>query len=229
MMPRSSPPCPADQNAMDCLGKARSSKIAWKRFRESECGKVWWNYLSEAYEYRCVYCDHAPCRTVDHFRAKANEGKSAVFGWDNWRAACGDCNRLKGQKRPFDPVKEDPYSGLGFDAVTGRPFVRPGCKRTQRSRATSSIELGLDNQTLNDARREIVRQFVEILISIIEKRKKPGTAIGFLRSKRRANRAVLRDLILQPDDTDEGVIVHYAITMIDGLVDWARDPVGGSG
>jgi len=227
MMPRRRPGKPRDKEAERCLRAARAAGLAWKLFRERSCGQRWWEHLRAAYDSRCVYCDHSPARTIDHHAPKS-KSKQREYDWNNWRAACGDCNRLKSRRRPFDPTREDPRKGLGFEPDTGKPFFRPKCSRAARSRAQASMELGLDNQTFNEARRQTVRGFLSLLADHIEKRRTRSTKtaiLDYLRDPGAGNRAVLRDLILEHRLSVYGPIVEKALRSIPELAAWAMAPL----
>jgi hypothetical protein len=114
--------------------------VSWDNFRRRNCGKNWWDFISTAYHHRCVYCDHNPARTIDHVKPKARARKTQ-YGWGNWRAACGDCNRLKGTKKVFDPAVEDPRLGLVFDLDMGAVAIRGGARGIARDRARASLEI----------------------------------------------------------------------------------------
>src|SRR5688572_10936817 len=108
----------------DVRRRAKGEDFAalWKSFRSSACGLGWVNALEAAYGKRCMYCDHAPGRTIDHSTAKAKSA-SQMFAWENWRLSCGDCNRLKGSSTVVDPLTEDPRDAIVFDTATGAPAV----------------------------------------------------------------------------------------------------------
>ena len=77
-------------------------KRALKRAVMRDCGR------------RCVYCgaglehDHA---TLDHVHPRARGGMTA---YGNLVAACGPCNRLKGDMLPHDFFVRYPLAGMNF-------------------------------------------------------------------------------------------------------------------
>ncbi len=226
-MPRPEPEQPENKKDSECLAAARGRGQRWKNFRSSPCGQKWWRHLSAAYDDRCVYCDHAPARTVDHVVPKSKSSRRGIYEWKNWRAACGDCNREKGSTgRPFDPVREDPFSGLRFDPDTGKPEVRDGehVTRQVRARARESIKIGLDNQVLNDARRKVKQEFLEVLMHFLEG-DLPESSVWDCLATGRPNRSVLRDFILERDAFEEGIIVTKSIDLIPDLETWAKKPL----
>jgi 5-methylcytosine-specific restriction endonuclease McrA len=226
MMPRARPPRPKDERAERCLRQAELDGTGWKQFRSHDCGKRWWNHLASAYDFRCIYCDHSPARTIDHYEPKSRAKNRSEYDWDNWRAACGDCNRLKARRRPFDPTHEDPITGLGFSPDTGKPFVRPMCPRSARSRAQASLALGLDNETLNDARRRVVHGFLLLLSNYLENRASSTEVLGYLKAPNVGNRAILRDMILEHHLFYDGIIVETVLERIPEMRVWANAPLG---
>lgn len=224
MMPRARPARPRDARAVRCLEEARESAVTWKQFRAQRCGQRWWEHLSSAYEHRCVYCDHAPARTFDHYAPRSRTTRAAVFDWANWRAACGDCNRLKATRKPFDPVRQDPFSGLGYSPDTGKPFIRPGCARAHRVRAEASLAMRLDHEILNDARRRVRHAFLLLLMRYLEGEAPKRDVLDFLRAPT-GSRAVLRDMILDHPVFEDGIIVEQALERMPELLRWARRPL----
>lgn len=118
-------------------------------------------------------------------------------------------------------------TGLGFEPDTGKPFTRSKCSRAARSRAEASIKLGLDNETFNDARRRVARGFLNLLADHLERRTRATKAavLGYLRDPQAGNRAVLRDLILEPHLSVYGSIVEEALRSIPELKKWAVNPL----
>ena len=196
MMPRSLPPRPDDDAAETCRARAMADGVSWDNFRRRMCGQRWWAFISAAYHYRCVYCDHNPARTIDHVKPKTRSPKTQ-YSWNNWRAACSDCNRLKGTQRVFDPATEDPRTGLVFDLDTGAVRIRSGVRGNARIRARACLELGIDHVTFNDARRVAMSQFLILLINFLEKRATREDVLRHLGDEQLANRSILRDLILE--------------------------------
>jgi len=136
MMPVAPQPEPTDASLRSCLAGYRKQakteviKIVWKRFRASNCGKSWFSALQRAYGHRCLYCDHAPTRVIDHSDAKSTN-RAMAFAWDNLRPSCGDCNHQKGTSTIVDPLREDPRAFIEYDVSTGKPMQSP--KATPRA------------------------------------------------------------------------------------------------
>lgn len=225
MMPLAKVRQPADKVLSACIKKHKASNSAtpWKVFRDSACGPHAVQKLQEAYGTRCVYCDHADGRTVDHVVGK-KEDPATCFAWANWRASCGDCNNLKGTKRAIDPVRVDPRGHVCFDLTTGAPSA------VDVSRTTSLVAttlLLLDNQTLNEARRAASVQMVDALEQL--------TTVGDARVRRKMralldritpHRAILRELVLEQDPTlnPHRALVDAALKKMPDLATWAADP-----
>lgn len=58
------------------------------------------NNLYNRDDYRCQYCDSKPGThrlTIDHVIPRS---KGGVTSWENCVTACGDCNRVKGDRTP---------------------------------------------------------------------------------------------------------------------------------
>src|SRR5262249_34990223 len=110
MMPADFVAQPDDAKLRSCAKTYRNSTAQdpWKMFqKDPECGSRALKHLHDAYGPRCIYCDHAHGRTIDHVASKVST-PSKRFDWANWRPACMDCNNLKGRKRVIDPVRTDP-------------------------------------------------------------------------------------------------------------------------
>ena len=225
MMPLAYVQQPADKTPSDCVEKHKASKSAtpWKVFQQSKCGPHAIKKLQEACGTRCVYCDYAHGRTVDHVVGKT-EDAATCFTWENWRACCGDCNNLEGKKRVVDPVKVDPRRHVCFDLTTGAPIA------VDTSRTTSVVETTLallDNQTLNEARRKARVDMVDALHQL--------TSVGGTRALRKMkalldritpHRAMLRELVLEQDPTlnPHRPVVDAALKKMPELATWAADP-----
>jgi hypothetical protein len=171
MMPVAPQPAPTGKTLKTCIGKYRKQATTlpvatvWKNFRGSKCGKQWLDELHKAYGHRCLCCDHAEGRTIDHRDAKSLT-VSGAFAWRNLRPWCGDCNNLKGTKTLVDPVSEDPRTFLVFDVTTGRPMVSPEAKPRQRKKAEDTRPV-LDNQTLNEARRAKLHKVLDVMARFV--------------------------------------------------------------
>lgn len=89
------------------------------------------------------------------------------------------------------------------------------------------MELRLDNETLNDARRRIVRGFLSLLADFVERRARDGKSaiLDYVKDPQAGNRAVLRDLILEHHLFAYGPIVEKALESIPELAAWARAPL----
>ncbi|WP_197041193.1 HNH endonuclease [Chondromyces apiculatus] len=123
-------------------------QAVWKRFRASPCGQSWFAKLETSYGRRCMYCDHAPGRTIDHCKAKSKDSAS-MFRWSNWRVSCDGCNRLKNSRSLPDPVRGDPRDFILFDVSTGSPGVNPAIpssNKGRKRRAEVAVRI-LDHQT----------------------------------------------------------------------------------
>jgi hypothetical protein len=225
MMPRSKPPRPSDAKALACLAVARQDDIDWETFHKRACGKDWWSRLSTAFHGRCVYCDHCPAYSTDHVAPKSRES-DLRFEWDNWRAACLNCNTLKGTKRVFDPVRDDPRRGLAFDLDSGAMRSRDGARGRVLDRAKATLSLGLDHQVINDARRKVKIEFVDMLVSYLEDETTLDDVLAYLTNEAHPHRAILRDLILDHDGIgDHATIVQEALRCAPALRDWAKRPL----
>lgn len=130
MMPVARKPAPRDPALNTCIevyrkqAKTEPISTVWKRFRASTCGGSWIDALQSAYGHRCLYCDHAEGRSIDHRDAKSTSIARA-FAWDNFRPSCLGCNNLKGTLAIVDPVSEDPRRFIEYDVSTGKPAPSP--------------------------------------------------------------------------------------------------------
>ncbi len=228
-MPLDLPPAPEDRALRTCLRRARMRRGpgAWKRFRASRCGKIAFDRLHDAYGGRCVYCDHTPGRTIDHSTPLSVRAAKA-YAWENWRLACGDCNRLKGTRLVVDPVRSDPRDFLLFDVVTGAPEVRRDAGTTRSARGEETISaLRLDHQIFNDARRRLRIDLVLRLRRLVGKPSdRQRRQVRELLDRSVPHRAVVRELVLEQDDALNpwrGLIVE-ALSVMPELLDWAHDP-----
>jgi 5-methylcytosine-specific restriction endonuclease McrA len=225
MMPLAYVQQPADKTLSDCIEKHKASKSAtpWKVFRDSACGPHAVKKLQEAYGTRCVYCDHADGRTVDHVVGK-KEDAATCFAWENWRACCGDCNNLKGKKRAVDPVKVDPRGYVCFDLTTGAPIAVDASATTTLVVTTLTL---LDNQTLNEARRKVTAEMVDALNQFIAVGGAPSVRkVRALLDRITPHRAMLRELVLEQDPTlnPHRPVVDAALKKMPDLATWAADP-----
>jgi 5-methylcytosine-specific restriction endonuclease McrA len=225
MMPAAFAPQPADRKLRACLARYRKSKRAdvWKAFRaDSNCGPRAVDHLRAAYGGRCLYCDNAYGWTIDHVASKAAKPK-ARFQWANWRPSCMDCNNRKSSRRIVDPVRQDPRRYIVFDLTTGEPIVIAKKSAKPIAEATRNV---IGNQTLNEARRVVRSQMVGILKDVIAR--KTGAKARALAMLDRAipHRAILRDLILEPDPVlnPYRVSVDAALLIMPELEAWARTP-----
>ena len=209
--------------------KARggAGAAAWKGFRRSDCGSKWFDALVTAYGRRCVYCDHSPARTIDHVKPKAAT-PAAVFDWNNWLPACGECNRLKGTKVGLiRPHAEDPGEFIIFNVVTGAPDANTrGVPRKARKGVKTIKKLDLDHQVLNDARRTVRERAVEMFLKLGRGELTPGEVVNGLRSNP-AHSAIIRELILEADGALNPYlgIVQQAVALIPQLAAWAARPL----
>jgi hypothetical protein len=232
MMPVEPKPAPTDKTLKICIGRyrkrAKTHPIAtvWKNFRGSDCGKQWLDALHNAYGHRCLCCDHAEGRTIDHRDAKSLTA-SRAFAWKNHRPCCMDCNNLKGTKTIVDPLTEDPRAFVVFDVYTGTPDVSPEVRPRQRKKAEDTLPL-LDNQTLNEARRAKLRRVLDVLTRFLD------DEAGFGRERVLAefdeaepHRAIVRDLILGAEDDLHrwSALVRHAMRRIRRLKAWALAPI----
>lgn len=153
-----------------------------------------------AYGHRCLYCDHAPVRSVDHQQAKSASADGAL-AWDNFRPSCGDCNLWKGTMVVVDPLSEDPRVFLQYDVTTGKPAPNPATTRARRKKAENTLRL-LDLQTLNDARRAKRHKVVRALAGFVlgEKGYDAAHVLAEL-SAEEPHRAIVRDLLLDAEAT----------------------------
>lgn len=231
MMPVAEQPAPSDEALLAGVARYRRKAeggdvgAAWKAFRGSPHGVAWFEALTAAYGERCLYCDHAPGRTIDHATAKTASA-AGTFAWKNHRPSCGDCNRLKGTRAIVDPVQEDPRGFVCFDTTTGKPELAPGARRKRKAEETRRL---LDHQTLNDARRAKQRQVLVVMGRFLageegydERRVLDEVTFG-------PHRAIVRDLVfdaeLDPDLFEGAHLVRAVLRRLPGLRDWAKAPV----
>jgi 5-methylcytosine-specific restriction endonuclease McrA len=225
MMPHAFIPRPIDLRLKRCQSKyrKRKSKSAWKAFRaDSDCAPCALGHLQQSYGARCVYCDHAHGRTIDHVVSKSAKPR-ARFDWANWRLSCGDCNNLKGTKTVVDPVRKDPRSYIVFNIATGRPEVIAVKRAKPLAEATRGM---LNNQTLNEARRTARVKMVEILTRVSTGDVAARTELDGLLDRATPHRAMLRELVLETDDTLNPYrkIVDAATALVPRLQSWAVAP-----
>lgn len=217
---------PDDADLRQCSKTYRSSIVQdpWKTFRsDPDCGSRALRHLHSAYGPRCIYCDHAHGRTIDHVLSKT-ASPNKRFSWANWRPSCMDCNNLKGTKRVIDPVRTDPRKHIVFDLATGEPFV----VATGRMKATAETTRKLlHNQTLNEARRATRLEMVRALENLVANDgPKQQKAVLALLSRSKPHRAILRELILERDDAlnPDRAMVDAALAKMPHLEDWAKKP-----
>ncbi len=231
MMPVALQPRPTEAALETCIevyrkqAKAEPVETVWKRFRASKCGARWFLALQGAYGHRCLYCDHAPVRSVDHRDAKSRSVGSA-FAWKNFRASCGDCNHQKGTQTIVDPVSEDPRAFITYDVSTGKPAPIPAPRTARRKKAEVTIKL-LDHHTLNEARRAKLRKVLDALTRFL------GGEAGFDEARVRKelsadepHRAIVRDLVLGAEANLHlwSPLVRQAMRRLPFLKVWASRP-----
>lgn len=225
MMPTTIAPKPGDRTLRSCLFAYRQRPVEdpWKAFRDdARCGPCALALLHGAYGARCLYCDHAHGRTIDHARPKSKTPRDR-FAWANWRPSCGDCNNLKGTRRVIDPAREDPRASLVFDLTTGEPIVVAGKARRPRAEATLRL---LDNQTHNEARRAMLRRALDVFEDVAQGG--PGADVRMAKLLRREtpHRAIIRELILERDDAlnPHRALVDRVVARMPEIEVWAADP-----
>jgi 5-methylcytosine-specific restriction endonuclease McrA len=225
MMPQAFVARPADARLKQCQSRYRKRKgrSAWKAFRaDGECAPCAIEHLQRAYGARCVYCDHAHGRSIDHVSARSAKPQ-ARFDWANWRLSCMDCNNQKGTKRAVDPVRKDPRSYVVFNLATGRPEVIAAKRAKPIAKTTRDM---LNNQTLNEARRTARVKMVEILTRVSAGDVLARDELDELLDRATPHRAMLRELVLETDDTLNPYrkIVDAAIALVPRLQTWAVAP-----
>lgn len=80
---------------------------------------------------RCMYCLDSHGSDIEHFHPKVDYPKR-MYQWSNMLLCCTECGRFKGNKFPMsrsralliDPTREDPWTHLDFDPVTGNISAR---------------------------------------------------------------------------------------------------------
>lgn len=235
MMPVARRPRPSATDLDACLADYEQQAtcedvgVVWKRFRSSACGRRWFDALERAYGARCVYCDHAPGRTIDHCSPKS-KGAAGVLAWRNWRVSCGDCNRLKGARTIIDPVRQDPRDFIIFDVTTGAPQVNPAADARRRKRAELAVQ-SLDHQTLNDARRAKRHRTLDVMSRFVEEEGGYDAARVLAElAQSELHRAILRDLILDAEADLHlwAPLVREVIRQIPELRSWALAPLAGA-
>jgi hypothetical protein len=232
MMPGKLRPAPRDRTLTTGIAdyerraEREPIEVVWKAFRASRCGDRWLDELHKAYGHRCLYCDHAEGRTIDHRDAKTRTSASA-FTWSNHRPACGDCNRDKGTRQIVDPLTEDPRVFLVFDVNTGAPDVNPRVGRRRRDKAQNTLPL-LDKHTLKEARRAKLRRVIDTMTRFVDD--EPGHDAARVLAELAAaepHRAIVRDLILGAEDDLHpwAALVREAMRRIRRLKAWALAPI----
>ena len=232
MMPVAPKPAPKDPALNTCIevyreqAKTEPITTVWKRFRASTCGGSWVDALQSAYGHRCLYCDHAEGRSIDHRDAKSTSVERA-FAWKNLRPSCLSCNNLKGTQAIVDPVSEDPRRFIEYDVSTGKPGPSPTATPALRKKAEITIRL-LDWQTLNEARRAKLRKVLLALAGFIrgERGHDAAHVLAELAAEE-PHRAIVRDLVLGAEANlhQWSPLVRQAMKKLPTLKTWALQPV----
>jgi uncharacterized protein (TIGR02646 family) len=80
----------------------------------------------------CMYCVDNHGTDIEHFWPKS-QYLDKVFDWTNWLLCCTECGRIKNTQFPLDsqsqpllidPTREDPWTYLDFEPVTGNLVAR---------------------------------------------------------------------------------------------------------
>lgn len=225
MMPTTLAPRPNDRRLRRCLLAYRQRPLEdpWKAFRDDgRCGPCALGLLHVAYGKRCLYCDHAHGRTIDHASPKSKTPRDR-FAWSNWRPACGDCNNLKGTRRIVDPAREDPRASLVFDLTTGEPIVVALKPRRPRAEATARM---IDNQTHNEARRALLLLALDVFDDVAQGRPDAEARLAKLLDRTTPHRAMVRELILEQDDAlnPHRALVDRVVALMPQIECWAKNP-----
>ncbi len=197
MMPVRLAAVPDDKDLTRCIRAHRKKgPNAWKAFRaHPDGGGRALALLHDAYGSRCLYCDHAHARTIDHVCAKTSKPKEQ-FSWKNWRPVCMDCNNLKGVQSVVDPARADPRDFVVFTLSTGVPAVV--AKGRRRAVADRTARL-LSNQTVNEARRTMRVRVLDVLERVAKGRPGAKQQLKALLGRETPHRAILRELVLEQD------------------------------
>jgi 5-methylcytosine-specific restriction endonuclease McrA len=232
-MPVARQPAPTTRALRTCIARYRTRAatepldVVWKQFRSSKtCGQLWFAALLDAYGHRCLYCDHAQARTIDHCKAKTTRVDHA-FAWRNFRPACSDCNHQKGTRTIVDPVSEDPCEFLAYDVSTGKPATIPTLTGARQTKSDHTRPL-LDNQTLNEARRAKRHKVLDVLARFNAGER--GYDAARVRAELAAtepHRAIVRELVLGAEINlhQWSPLVRQAMRRIPTLKTWALAPI----
>lgn len=147
-------------------------KSRWTNFRRRNSGLQVLARLRTALSTKCVFCERVNAKTIDHYYPKERYPKR-MFRWTNLLLCCSDCNRSKGELFEFqrgvplflDPTRDDPAEFFEWDVGTGAMLLVADPSRFERARYTRD-RLGLDEQVLQDQRREKVEIVRALLILI---------------------------------------------------------------
>lgn len=126
----------------------------WSRVRQRSAMQLYVQQLYKAFHYKCAFCESRPkSLQIEHYRPKGKqEFEPLIFNWENWLAACAECNRNKGTRFPdcngepclVNPSSEDPTAHIEFlrEHILGK---------TERGEKTIEL-IGLDGSPHTDER-----------------------------------------------------------------------------
>lgn len=118
-----------DKHKKGCL----DIEADWKSARQTKSLKTVVSTLQTMMgpRQRCMYCLDAHGSDIEHFHPKVDYPKR-MYQWSNMLLCCTECGRFKGNRFPMfgsralliDPTREDPWTHLDFDPVTGNISAR---------------------------------------------------------------------------------------------------------
>lgn len=176
---------------------------------------------------KCAYCESSSAPTIEHIWPKS-EYPAKMFDWDNFLAACRDCNSEKlaefkldenHKALMIDPTLDEPLEHFRWDAITGK------CKHEETNvRAVETARRIKMDRSLGEriAKLKRMRYFFAQCI-----REKPisDELRKLLREEFESSRShlcIVRSYLLYPDKPEDRILISGAIRELPEILDWVK-------
>ena len=165
----------------------------WKKARKPKSVQAVFKCLIEmsGQRQRCMYCDDSRGTTIEHYWPKSVYA-SRCFLWENMLLLCQGCQCRKGSRFDLDPrgqpllinpVDEDPWNFLFFEATTGiltaRYDVTAGSPSPKGAHTTNSRVLPLNIEAITEGRLRTKRNLqraIETYLRALDAGRPPNAA-----------------------------------------------------
>ena len=211
------------------VGEKRSKSIryAWNNFRigntcPGTCAELFKELCVMSFA-KCALCEVPGPSTIEHVDEKAKK-PARMFDWDNWLAACGDCNRHRENSQitdpPFDPSNgDDPLDYFGW-SEHGVFAPLPAHK----ARIDAHVKM-YNLARFNDSRKERLQSFKGHLFALTQQSTPAAetvTAIQGALKETTAWQGPIREYLLRPPTPDDEWLVDEALRRLPEIRTWVQ-------